>query len=162
MPRTIEGNSNAAGLRVGIIAARFHDEFVDRLVAGAIECLARHGAADELISVYRVPGSFEIPVAARKLARTAQFDVLVALGVLIRGDTLHFELIASQVTNDLSRVALEELIPIGLGVITCNDEAQARARSGPKSGNKGWEAALAAIEMGTLFRAISGDNQDRT
>jgi len=154
MPKLTEGTTNAAGLRVGVIAARFHEEIVDRLLSGATECLARHGAADESISIFRVPGSFEIPVAARRIARTGQFDVLVALGVLIRGDTPHFELIASQVTNDLSRVALDELIPIGFGVITCNDDAQARARSGPKSGNKGWEAALAAIEMANLFRSI--------
>src|SRR5437764_8986250 len=157
MPRSFEGDHDAAGLRFGVIASRFNDEFVDGLLRGALDCLARHGAKDDDVSVYRVPGAFEIPTTAREIRRG--LDAIVALGCLLRGETLHFELIAAQVTNDLSRLAIEERIPLAFGVITCNTAEQAAARSSPGAGNKGWEAALAAIEMANLWRALRSEEE---
>jgi len=155
MPRSLEGDHNAEGLRVALIASRFNDEIVEGLLRGALDCLARHGAADDAVVIYRVPGAFEIPtLAAMLLEARGAFDALIALGCLLRGDTPHFELIAAQVTSDLSRVAIEARLPVAFGVITCNTLEQAVERSSPGSGNKGWEAALAAIEMANLWRAL--------
>lgn len=152
MPRSFEGDLSAAGLRIGVIASRFNDEIVSGLLDGALTCLARHGASDDAITVYRVPGAFEIPTLAATLI--GSHDALVTLGCLLRGDTPHFEFISAQVTNDLSRVAVEARFPIAFGVITCNTREQAVERSSPGTANKGWEAALAAIEMANLWRAL--------
>jgi 6,7-dimethyl-8-ribityllumazine synthase len=159
MPRSFEGDHNAEGLRFAVIASRFNDEIVDGLLRGALDCLSRHGAEDDALSVYRVPGAFEIPTLAAKLIDVGNIDAIVALGCLLRGDTPHFDFISAQVTNDLSRVASEARFPIAFGVITCNTLEQAVERSSAGSGNKGWEAALAAIEMANLWRALrSGEN----
>jgi len=159
MPRSFEGDHNAEGLRFAVIASRFNDEIVDGLLRGALDCLARHGAADDAVSVYRVPGAFEIPTLAAKLIDVDDVDAIVTLGCLLRGDTPHFDFISAQVTNDLSRVATEAKFPIAFGVITCNTREQAIERSSPGSGNKGWEAALAAIEMANLWRTLrSGED----
>jgi 6,7-dimethyl-8-ribityllumazine synthase len=157
MPRSFEGDHNAEGLRFAVIASRFNDEIVDGLLRGALECLARHGAADEAVGVYRVPGAFEIPTLAAKLIETGGNDAIVTLGCLLRGDTPHFDFISAQVTNDLSRVAAEAKVPVAFGVITCNTREQAIERSSTGSGNKGWEAALAAIEMANLWRALRSE-----
>jgi len=157
MPRSFEGDHNAEGLRFAVIASRFNDEIVDGLLRGALDCLARHGAADDAVSVYRVPGAFEIPTLAAKLIDVDDVDAIVTLGCLLRGDTPHFDFISAQVTNDLSRVATEAKFPIAFGVITCNTREQAIERSSPGSGNKGWEAALAAIEMANLWRALRSE-----
>jgi 6,7-dimethyl-8-ribityllumazine synthase len=157
MPRSFEGDHNAEGLRFAVIASRFNDEIVDGLLRGALDCLARHGAADDDVAVYRVPGAFEIPTLAAKLIDVDDFDAIVTLGCLLRGDTPHFDFISAQVTNDLSRVAIEAKFPIAFGVITCNTLEQAVARSSAGSGNKGWEAALAAIEMANLWRALRSE-----
>ena len=157
MPRSFEGDHNAEGLRVAVIASRFNDEIVDGLLRGALDCLSRHGAADDAVSVYRVPGAFEIPALAAKLIATGGSDAIVTLGCLLRGDTPHFDFISAQVTNDLSRVAAEAKFPLAFGVITCNTLEQAVERSSPGSGNKGWEAALAAIEMANLWRALRSE-----
>jgi 6,7-dimethyl-8-ribityllumazine synthase len=157
MPRSFEGDLNAEGLRLAIIASRFNDEFVSGLLEGALGCLKRHGARDESIAVYRVPGAFEIPTLARELAGTA--DAIITLGCLLRGETPHFDFISAQVTNELSRVSIETRFPISFGVITCNTREQAVARSSSGSGNKGWEAALAAIEMANLWRQIRTGKQ---
>jgi len=154
MRREIKGDHAAEGLRIAIVASRFNEAIVEGLVGGALDCLGRHGMTDE-VPVYRVPGAFEIPMAAKKLAETGRYDVLIAIGAVIRGDTPHFEYIASQATNELSRVAVDSGVPMAYGVITCNTVEQALARSGAGSGNKGWEAALAAVEMANLFRTIS-------
>lgn len=154
MPRSFEGDLSAAGLRVAVIASRFNDEIVSGLIDGALSCLTRHGAADGDIAMFRVPGAFEIPALAAKLAHANSFDAIVTLGCLLRGDTPHFEFISAQVTNDLSRVASEARFPIAFGVITCNTYEQAKERSSQGTGNKGWEAALAAIEMANLWRAL--------
>jgi 6,7-dimethyl-8-ribityllumazine synthase len=154
MPRSFEGDHNAEGLRFAVIASRFNDEIVDGLLRGALDCLSRHGAADDEVSVYRVPGAFEIPTLAAKLIDLGGIDAIVTLGCLLRGDTPHFDFISAQVTNDLSRVAIDAKFPLAFGVITCNTREQAVARSSAGSGNKGWEAALAAIEMANLWRAL--------
>ena len=154
MPRSFEGDHNAEGLRFAVIASRFNDEIVDGLLRGALDCLSRHGAADDAVSVYRVPGAFEIPTLAAKLIDFGGIDAIVTLGCLLRGDTPHFDFISAQVTNDLSRVATEAKFPVAFGVITCNTLEQAVERSSSGSGNKGWEAALAAIEMANLWRAL--------
>ena len=152
MPRSFEGDLNAQGLRFGVIASRFNDDIVAGLLDGALDCLTRHGARDEDVAVYRVPGAFEIPTLARVLV--GRHDAVIAIGCLLRGDTPHFDFISAQVTNELSRVSVETQFPVAFGVITCNTYEQAVARSSPGSGNKGWEAALAAIEMANLFRGI--------
>ena len=152
MPRSFEGDHNAQGLRFGVIASRFNDDIVAGLLSGAIDCLTRHGARDEDVDVYRVPGAFEIPTLARILA--GRHDALIALGCLLRGDTPHFDFISAQVTSELSRVSVEARFPVVFGVLTCNTYEQAVERSSPGGGNKGWEAALAAIEMANLLKGI--------
>ena len=153
-PRSFEGDHNAEGLRFAVIASRFNDEIVDGLLRGALDCLARHGAADGDVRVYRVPGAFEIPTLARTLIDAGGLDAVITLGCLLRGDTPHFDFISSQVTSELSHVAVDARFPVAFGVITCNTHEQAVERSSPGSGNKGWEAALAAIEMANLWRAL--------
>ena len=155
MPRSFEGDLSAAGLRVGVIASRFNDEIVSGLIDGAMTCLERHGASGDDVSLYRVPGAFEIPTLAAKLITLDSFDALVTLGCLLKGDTPHFDFISAQVTNDLSRVAVEARFPVAFGVITCNTYEQAVERSSPGPGNKGWEAALAAIEMANLWKQLA-------
>ena len=155
MPRSFEGDLDAHDLRFAVVASRFNDEIVSGLLDGAIECLTRHGATE--ISIVRVPGAFEIPTAAAALVGSC--DAIVALGCLLRGDTPHFDFISAQVTNELSRVAVDAKFPVAFGVITCNTREQAVARSSPGTSNKGWEAALAAIEMANLWRALrSGES----
>jgi 6,7-dimethyl-8-ribityllumazine synthase len=154
MPRSFEGDLNADGLRFAVVASRFNDEIVAGLLDGALGCLARHGAADDAVALYRVPGAFEIPTLVKHLITLGNVDAVVALGCLLRGDTPHFDFISAQVTNELSRVAVDADFPVAFGVITCNTREQAEARSSPGAGNKGWEAALAAIEMANLWRAV--------
>ncbi len=154
--RSFEGDLNAGTLRFAVIASRFNDDIVDGLLSGAMESLTRHGAGADQITLVRVPGAFEIPTVARNLALSGAFDAIIALGCLLRGDTPHFDFISSQVTTELSRVAVDTQKPVAFGVITCNTMEQALARSAPGSGNKGWEAALAAIEMANLFRQLDG------
>ena len=152
MPRSFEGDLSADGLRFGVVASRFNDEIVSGLIDGALTCLTRHGAADDAIALYRVPGAFEIPTLTAKLLGTC--DALITLGCLIRGDTPHFDFISAQVTSELSRISVDARFPVAFGVITCNTREQAVARSSAGTGNKGWEAALAAIEMANLWRAL--------
>ena len=159
MPRSFEVDLNAEGLRFAVVARRVNDEIVSGLIGGALDCLTRHGAADGDVTLYRVPGAFEIPTLARKLVDAGNADAIVTLGCLLRGDTPHFDFISAQVTNDLSRVAVDTAFPIAFGVITCNTLEQAVARSSPGAGNKGWEAALAAIEMANLWRALRTKEQ---
>lgn len=154
MPRSFEGDHNAEGLRFAVIASRFNAEIVDGLLHGALDCLERHGATDENVRVYRVPGAFEIPTLARTLIDAGGLDAVITLGCLLRGDTPHFDYISSQVTSELSHVAVDARFPVAFGVITCNTREQAVERSSSGSGNKGWEAALAAIEMANLWRAL--------
>lgn len=152
MPRSFEGDLSAAGLRIGVIASRFNDEIVSGLLDGALTCLARHGMSDDDITLYRVPGAFEIPALAAHVVD--RHDALVTIGCLLRGDTPHFDFISAQVTNDLSRVSIDAKRPVAFGVITCNTLEQAIQRSTSGPSNKGWEAALAAIEMANLWRVL--------
>lgn len=151
MPRSFEGDLNGEGLRVAVIASRFNDEIVSGLLDGALDCLRRHGVPDDSVSLYRVPGAFELPTLAAKLDG---FSAIIALGCLLRGDTPHFDFISQQVTLELSRVGVDRRLPVAFGVITCNTYEQAVQRSSSGAGNKGWEAALAAIEMANLWRRI--------
>jgi len=149
-----EGELIASGLRFGIVSSRFNHLLVDRLVEGAIDCILRHGGSEENIILVKVPGSWEIPVAAGELARRDDVDAVIALGVLIRGQTPHFEYIASEVSKGLANLSLELRKPITFGIITADTLEQAIERAGTKQGNKGWEAALSAIEMANLFKRL--------
>jgi len=154
MSRTIEGNLIGTGLKIAIVTCRWNDFMGDRMLAGAEDALIRHDVADDDITVVIVPGSFEIPVAAKKLAESGKYDALVCLGVLIRGGTLHFDLIAGEATGGIGRIGMETGVPAAFGVITTETMEQAIERSGSKAGNKGAEAALAAIEMANLLKQI--------
>ncbi|HVT43716.1 MAG TPA: 6,7-dimethyl-8-ribityllumazine synthase [Thermoanaerobaculia bacterium] len=156
--RVVEGSLNAEGLRLAIVASRFNDEITSNLLAGARDCLRRHGVDPEMVVIYRVPGAFEIPSLVARLSTSGRFDAIIAIGALIRGETPHFDFISAQVTSDLSRIAVESGTPVAYGVITCDTMEQARARAGERRGNKGWEAALAGIEMANLFREIAREN----
>ncbi len=152
--RTYEGELKADGLRFVIVASRFNHLLVDRLVEGAIDCILRHGGSKDNIEVVRVPGSWEIPVAVKRFSEREDVDAIVALGVLIRGSTPHFEYIASEVSKGLANISIESGKPVSFGIVTADTLEQAVERSGTKMGNKGWEAALSAIEMANLFRKI--------
>jgi 6,7-dimethyl-8-ribityllumazine synthase len=155
MPRSFEGDLSATGLRIAVVASRFNDEIVSGMLDGALDCLTRHGASDDSIALYRVPGAFEIPTLVAALLAQGRYDAIVTLGCLLRGDTPHFDFISSQVTTELSRVAVQARIPVAFGVITCNTYEQAVQRSSSGTANKGWEAALAAIEMANLWKQLA-------
>lgn len=160
----IRGRFDAAGRRFAVVAARFNSRIVDRLVAGAVDCLARHGARPEDVSVVEVPGAWELPLAAEELAVGGRFDGLIALGAVIRGETPHFDFVCQGCAGGLARVGERHRIPIGFGVLTCDTSAQAEERAGGKAGNKGWDAALAALEMADLvsvLRATAGPAAER-
>ena len=152
--KTYEGELIASGLKFGIVSSRFNHMLVDRLVEGAVDCILRHGGSEENIVHVKVPGSWEIPVAAGELARKEDIDAVIALGVLIRGQTPHFDYIAAEVSKGLANLSLELRKPITFGVITADTLEQAIERAGTKHGNKGWEAALSAIEMANLFKHL--------
>jgi 6,7-dimethyl-8-ribityllumazine synthase len=153
--RTIEGQLNVRDARFCVLAARFNDRIVEDLVRGALDALRRHGVAESAVDVVRVPGAFELPLAAKRAARTRQYDGLVALGVVIRGATPHFDYVCGECAAGLSRVSLEFELPVGFGVLTCDTVDQAVERAGVKHGNKGADAALAAIEMVSLLRQFA-------
>ncbi len=149
-----EGELKAEGLKFGIVASRFNHMLVDRLVEGAIDCILRHGGSEENIELARVPGSWEIPVAVKKFLEREDIDAVIALGVLIRGSTPHFEYIASEVSKGIANLSIEAGKPVSFGIITADNLEQAVERAGTKMGNKGWESALSAIEMANLFRKL--------
>ncbi|HJX27634.1 MAG TPA: 6,7-dimethyl-8-ribityllumazine synthase [Thermoanaerobaculia bacterium] len=136
------------------MASRFNSRTGDQLVAGAIECLRRHGVETGDIHLVRVPGAWEIPQAAEQLAATGNVDALIAVGVVIRGETPHFEYICSACSQGLMRISERHRLPVGFGVLTCDTSEQAQERAGGKAGNKGWEAAVAALEMADLFARL--------
>ncbi|HUY84739.1 MAG TPA: 6,7-dimethyl-8-ribityllumazine synthase [Steroidobacteraceae bacterium] len=150
----MEGDLSAGELRIACVAARFNDFVVQPLLRGALDALERHGIAESRVDVIRVPGAFEIPVVVRKLATSARYDALIALGAVIRGDTPHFDYVAGECAAGLARVALETGVPIAFGVLTTDTVDQALDRAGGKEGNKGADAALSAIEMATLLRKL--------
>lgn len=154
-PKIIEGTLEAGGLKFIIIASRFNHFIVDRMVEGCLDTLARHGCDVSECELVRVPGAFELPLAARKMAEREGFDGVIALGAVIRGGTPHFDYIAAEVTKGLAQVSLDARQPVAYGVITTDTLEQAIERAGTKAGNKGSEAALSAIEMGNLFKKIT-------
>jgi 6,7-dimethyl-8-ribityllumazine synthase len=154
MPKVIEGKIVARGMRFGIVASRFNDFICGRLIDGAVDALTRSGAEDKSIDVVKVPGAFEIPIVAKKLAKSGKYDAVICLGAVIRGATPHFEYISAEVSKGIALVGLETEIPVVFGVVTTDTIEQAIERAGSKSGNKGWDAALSAIEMVDLFKKI--------
>ena len=149
-----EGKLDAAGVRVGIVVSRFNNFLTDKLLEGAIDCLIRHGGKSEQIAVAYVPGSFEIPYAASKMVKSGNYDTVICLGALIRGDTPHFDFIAAEASKGIAKLSLESGTPVIYGLITADTLEQAIERSGTKAGNKGWQAAEAAIEMVNLYKGI--------
>jgi 6,7-dimethyl-8-ribityllumazine synthase len=155
MAKLFEGRISAEGFRFGVIVSRFNDFISSKLVEGTLDALKRHGARDEMISLIKVPGSFEIPVAAKKMAGSGQFDAIICLGAVIRGATPHFDYVAAEVSKGIASVALDSGIPVTFGVLTTDSLEQAIERAGSKSGNKGWDAAMAAMEMANLFKELA-------
>ena len=154
MANIIEGKLSAEGFRFAIIVSRFNDFICSRLLEGAIDALNRHGALDENVFLVKVPGTFEMPLVAKKLAEGGRYDAVICLGAIIRGATPHFEYVAAEVSKGIANVSLETGIPVCFGVLTTDNLEQAIERAGSKSGNKGYEAAMAAIEMVNLFKEL--------
>lgn len=152
--RIIEGKLNAQGLKFGVVVSRFNEFITSKLLEGALDALLRHGAKEEDIDVVRVPGSFEIPLVAKKMAQSGKYNAVICLGTLIRGATPHFDYIAAEVSKGIALVSLETGIPVAFGVITTETIEQAIERAGSKAGNKGWDAAMVAIEMARVIEQI--------
>lgn len=155
MPKVIQGDLNAKGLKFGIVASRFNDFITSRLLDGAVDGLTRHGASDADIEVVRVPGAYEIPLVARQLARSKKYSAVICLGAVIRGATPHFEYVSAEVSKGVAAVSMETGVPVVFGVLTTDTIEQAVERAGTKSGNKGWDAAISAIEMSNLMKQLS-------
>ncbi len=152
--KKIEGELNGAGLRFGVVVSRVNEFITSRLLDGALDALTRSGVRSDDVEIVRVPGSFEIPITAKKMAQMRRYDAIICLGALIRGETPHFDYLSAAVTQGVAQVALESGIPLSFGVLTTNSLEQAIERAGAKQGNKGWEAAIGAIEMANLFRHL--------
>lgn len=155
MTTVIEGHLQAKGIRFALVVSRFNDFVTDRLCAGAVDTLLRHGADDADLTIVRVPGAFELPGVARRLAQTGDYDAIIVLGAVIRGATPHFDYIAAAVTRGIAQTSYDSGIPVIYGVLTTNTIEQAIERAGTKSGNKGAEAAVSAIEMADLYKRLS-------
>ncbi|MDT7897242.1 MAG: 6,7-dimethyl-8-ribityllumazine synthase [Armatimonadota bacterium] len=155
MPKVLEGQLTAQGLRFAIVVSRFNSLVTQRLLDGALDALRRHGADENAITVVYVPGSFEIPLAAKRLAQSGAFDAVICLGCILRGDTPHFEYVASEAAKGIAQVALETGVPTIFGVVTADTLEQALERAGAKAGNRGFEAAMTAMEMANLMRQLS-------
>jgi 6,7-dimethyl-8-ribityllumazine synthase len=153
--RTIEGHLDAKGLKVALVVARWNELVTARLLDGALDALIRHGAAASDLTVVKVPGSWEVPLVAGKLAASDAYDAVVGLGCLIRGETPHFDLLAAEAAKGLAQAAAASGKPVVFGVLTCDTMEQALDRAGGKAGNKGWDAATAAIEMVSLYRRLA-------
>ncbi|KPV40575.1 6,7-dimethyl-8-ribityllumazine synthase [Thiohalorhabdus denitrificans] len=154
--KTIEGRLDASGLRFGLIASRFNSLVVDHMVGGAEDILVRNGADGDDLTLVRVPGSFEIPLAAQRMAASGRFDAVIALGAVIRGSTPHFDYVAAEVSKGLAQVQMESGVPVGYGIITTDTLEQAIERAGTKAGNKGADAAMAALEMVRVMGQLEG------
>ncbi len=150
----IEGNLLAEGHRIGIVTARFNDFITSKLLDGAVDAFVRHGGLAEKLDVARVPGAFEIPLAAKKMAESGKYDAVVCLGAVIRGATPHFDMVANESTKGVAQVGLETEVPIIFGILTTDSIEQAVERAGTKSGNKGYDAMMTAIEMVNLLKAL--------
>jgi len=154
LPTTIQGKLNADGLRFAIVASRWNDFIVSRLISGATDAIERLGGSSDNITIIRVPGSFELPMAARLAAQSKKYDAIICLGVVIRGETSHNQYIAAEVFKGIAQVSLQTDFPIALGVVTADNLEQAIDRAGAKSGNKGFEAAMTAVELVNLYRQL--------
>jgi 6,7-dimethyl-8-ribityllumazine synthase len=152
--KTIEGKLNAQGLKFGIVVSRFNEFITSKLLEGAVDALIRHEAKEADIQIIKVPGSFEIPLVAKKMAQSRKFNAIICLGTLIRGATPHFDYIAAEVSKGIALVSLETGIPVSFGIITTDTIEQAIERAGSKAGNKGWDAAIVAIEMARVLEQI--------
>lgn len=150
----IEGNLVASGLKIAIVAGRFNEFIVGKLVSGAVDAIVRHGGNEEDIDIAYVPGAFELPLAAKKLAKTGKYDAIVALGAVIRGATTHYDYVCSEAAKGIGKISLDEEIPVMFGVVTTENIEQAIERAGTKAGNKGFDAAVSAIEMANLLKNI--------
>ncbi len=162
MPRIVEGDLSGKGLRFAIVISRFNDFITSRLGEGALDALRRHGTEDEDLELYRTPGSFELPGVALKLALSGRFSAVICLGAVIRGDTPHFEYVCSQVTRGIAQISLQTGVPVVMGVLTTDTVEQAIERAGTKSGNRGWDAALSAVELANLYRKLPGTTTTST
>ena len=156
-PVTHQGRLSAGGFRFALVSSRWNDFLTARLVEGALDALARLGADDDAVEHFRVPGSFEIPLAALKVAQSGRFDAVVCLGTVIRGQTPHFEYVAGEVTKGVAHVGLQTGVPVLYGIVTADTLEQAIDRAGVKAGNKGFEAAMSAVEMVNLLKAVMSD-----
>ncbi len=154
MPRTLEGRISAEGLTLAVIVSRFNDFISSKLVEGALDALKRHGMDEEKLTLVKVPGAFEIPMTAKRLAKTGKYDAIICLGAVIRGATPHFDYVAAEVSKGIASVSLESSIPVTFGVLTTDNLEQAIERAGSKVGNKGWDSAIAAMEMVNLYKEI--------
>ncbi|MGQ9635408.1 MAG: 6,7-dimethyl-8-ribityllumazine synthase [Bryobacteraceae bacterium] len=157
--KVTQGNLDAKGLKFAILVTRFNSLITDRLLAGALDALARTGCREEDIEIVKAPGSWELPVVARELAAQKKYDAIICLSAVIRGDTPHFDYIASEASKGLAQTSLEFGIPVAFGVLTCETLEQAIDRAGAKSGNKGFDAAMTAVEMGNLMRQLRAKSQ---
>ena len=154
MPKELKGMLDARGKTFGVTISRFNEFITQKLLDGALDCLRRHGAEEDKITIAWVPGSFEIPYAAHRMAKSGKFDAVISLGTVIKGQTPHFDYIANEVAKGVARISLETGVPTIFGVITADTLEQAIERAGTKAGNKGWDAALSAIEMVKLFEQM--------
>jgi len=152
--KIFEGDLQAKGLKFGIVISRFNEFITGKLLEGAKDALVRHGVKEEDIDIVRVPGSFEIPLIARKMAEKETYNAVICLGTVIRGATPHFDYISAEVSKGIATVSMETGVPVAFGVLTCDTIEQAVERAGTKSGNKGWDAALTAIEMARLLKNL--------
>jgi 6,7-dimethyl-8-ribityllumazine synthase len=155
-PVNVRGGLSAAGLRIGAVASQFNNFITDRLLAGALDALQQAGATEEQIQIVRVPGSFELPIVAKKLAATGRFDSIICIGCVLRGETSHYDVVVSETARGIQLAQLDTGVPLIFCVLTCDTLEQAIDRAGLKSGNKGYEAGLAAVEMAQLVRKIAG------
>ena len=156
-PVTHQGRLNAEGFRFALVASRWNDFLTSRLVEGALDALERLGADEKKVELYKVPGSFEIPLLARKVAGSKNFDAVICLGTIIRGQTPHFEYIAGEVTKGIAQAGMETGVPVVYGIVTADTLEQAIDRAGVKAGNKGFEAAMSAVELVNLYKAVARD-----
>lgn len=154
MPKIVEGIVSAKSKKIGIVVARFNSFITERLLEGALDCLNRHGAKDTDITVVRIPGAFEIPLVAKKMAKSKKFDAVICLGAVIRGSTPHFDYIAAETTKGIALTGMQTDVPVIFGVLTTDTIEQAIERAGTKQGNKGWDAAMTAMEMVNLLSKI--------
>lgn len=154
MPKVFEGHLLGQGLKIGLVVGRFNEFITSKLLSGALDSLNRHGVADDNIEVYWVPGAFEIPLLAKKVAQSKKYDAVICLGSVIRGATPHFDYVAAEVSKGIAKAGMDSETPVIFGIITADTIEQAIERAGTKAGNKGWDAAVTAIEMANLMRAV--------